>query len=343
MKSKIQLDRQAWILDMLKLQADERSISDVSGIRVGHYTVDDGDAQTGITVIMPCLENVLENKLQAACHVINGHSKSLGLMQVDELGVLESPIALTNTLCVGRIADGLVDYLLDEDKGGKIKSINVLVGECNDGKLNDIRKKSLAAENVLLAIKNAKTDFERGSVGAGRGMVCHGLKGGIGSSSARAVIEHKSYTVGALVLANYGRFDQLNLKGINVANALGLKKTAEETEKGSIIIVLATDAPLSSRQLKRVCKRATVGLAEMGSRIGHGSGDVVIGFSTKNKLKTDASKFIRCEFLKDEFLDEIFISAADATRDAIIDALLCASSVGNVPSLKDKLLQYKSE
>ncbi len=319
-------------------------ITDVKGVTVGHYTIDQGEIQTGVTVIMPCSDNPFLEKLPAASYVINGYGKTAGLVQIDELGTLESPIGLTNTLCVGRVQDALVSYMIARCKSDKhdLKSINVVVGECNDGKINAIERQSITKAHVESAIANAKKDFQRGSVGAGRGMVCHDLKGGIGSASRIVEILEKTYTVGALVLANHGKGEHLIIGNRPIGLELFAKEDSDSLEKGSIMVILATDAALDSRQLKRIAKRATAGIARVGSAFGNGSGDIVIAFSTANRVpdynrKRDAKSLLSSTRLPDILLDDLFGATIETVAAAVVDAIVSATTVRDVKSLKQRL------
>ena len=295
-------------------------ITDVKGIKVGHKTIDNGDIHTGVTVIIPSEDNIFLNKYIASTYVINGFSKSSGLIQIDELGTLESIIGLTNTLNVGTVQQAIVKHMLKDnpDIGKDTGTINTVVGECNDGYLNDIRKCAVTEEDVYEAIENATIDFELGSVGAGRGMSCFEMKGGIGSASRIIELDEKEYTIGVLVLSNFGLkkdfiFDNIRLSDYH----------DDALEKGSIIIIIATDIPLSSRQLKRVCKRMNVSLARLGSHLGNGSGDVVIGFSTANVIphyKTD--DIISLKEIHEDKIDIVFRASIEACEDAIMSSLL---------------------
>ncbi|PID82313.1 MAG: aminopeptidase [Clostridiales bacterium] len=322
-------------------------ITDVKGVKVGHCTIDEGRVHTGVTVIMPSDENVFLNKLESASYVINGFGKTAGLVQIDELGQLESPIALTNTLCVGRVHDALVSYMIERCRkdGHDLKSINVVVGECNDGTLNDISSQSVEKKHVFEAIENLREDFEVGDVGAGRGMTCHGLKGGIGSSSRIVNIGKEIYTLGALVLANHGLLHQLTIDGDPVGKRLCEKKESViNNEKGSIMVIIATDAPLDSRQLKRICKRATAGVARIGSEFGNGSGDIVIGFSTANKTKeTNEDSEVNIKRIKETLIDELFTACVESVSESIISALKNAKTLGKSISLAEALETLNKE
>ena len=315
-----------FIIGVGKLPRGTRNaITDVAGVRVGHATVDHGDAHTGVTVIVPCEGNVYARKPVAAAHVLNGFGKTCGLVQLEELGCLETPIALTNTLCVGRVADALVTHALREAERDGLDlpgTINPVVGETNDGRINNIRARSVGGRDVLDAIDAAGTDFAHGAVGAGRGTVCFGLKGGIGSSSRLIEIGGATYTLGVLVQSNFGRMPDLAVCGEPIGRRIAV---TEEPERGSVMVVVATDAPLSSRQLGRVIRRATVGLVRCGSYMGHGSGDVFIGFTTANYMSDSANGMpLGLQVLPEAALDGLFRACAEATEEAVLDSLLAA-------------------
>lgn len=318
------------------------AITDVAGTAVGHITLDQGDVQTGVTVLLPNSDNLFLQKVPAGLDVINGFGKSAGLMQVQELGVLESPIALVNTFSVSVASTALILDAMAENPelGRSLPTLNPLVFECNDGWLNDARSMSLQASHVLDALTSARGVqgaqlFLQGSVGAGRGMSCHGLKGGIGTASRRLLFQGRPYTLGALVLANQGRPNALTLAGQRVGQALQALVTKRATgmadsgpERGSIIMILATDAPLDARQLKRLARRAGAGLARTGSDYGHGSGDIALAFSTAYRipqLATDPMPAVT--MLHESAMDLFFQAAAEATEQAIIRALFSATTV----------------
>ncbi len=320
-------------------------ITDVAGLRVGHCTIDTEESKTGVTVLIPSEENVFINKLVAASYVLNGFGKSLGLVQVDELGSLESVIALTNTLNVGLVHDAVVEYMLEEGKkaGVEIESINPLVFECNDAYLNDIRLRAVKKEHVFEAIKSAVEDFEEGDTGAGKGMSCHHLKGGIGSASRIVTLDGKAYTVGVLVLSNHGRLKDLTINGSGIGARIHKALEAESHEdKGSIISIIATDIPLDSRQLGRICKRAGVGLARLGSYIGHGSGEIMLAFSTANVLKSDTGRdMIDMKLLREDKLDTVFRAAAECEEEAVLNSMLTSGKVkGTAGRTRQTLRDY---
>jgi len=303
------------------------AISDVGEIRVGHVTLDLGAIQTGVTVVVPHAGDPFADKVPAAAAVINGFGKSVGLIQVEELGVFETPIALTNTFSVGAVMQAQIRAAMAAHPklGREWATVNPLVFECNDGYLNDIRALAVTEEHYRTALENASADFVQGSIGAGRGMSAFELKGGIGTASRRA----GDYTVGALVLANHGRLPTLTLAGHPLGRKLTeRKKPADEPEKGSIIMLLATDAPLDARQLRRLALRAGAGLARTGSVFGHGSGDIALAFSTAYTLPHLPERpMLALAMLHETRLDPLFHAAADATEQAIIHALWHAEPV----------------
>lgn len=307
------------------------SIADVSGVLVGHKTIVDGDVQTGVTAILTKPFNWFRDKTLAACHVINGFGKTVGLTQLEELGSLETPIILTNTLSVGRASDSLVKFMLShfDEIGGKQGTVNPVVCECNDSYLNNIRKQVVTERDVFHALNNASADFARGSVGAGRGMSCYQLKGGIGTSSRIIDIENEEYVIGGLVLCNMGELKDLRVDGKPIGKRIqGVLDLENENDSGSIIIILATDLPLSHLQLKRMSKRATAGLSRTGTYIGHGSGDIVISFTTQNSIKSICDIPIEKKLeLHDSYMDKVFRGVVEVVEASIIDALLSSDEV----------------
>jgi len=312
------------------------AITDVPGVTVGHCTLADGATQTGATVLLPQTGNLFLHKLPAGLAVINGFGKSVGLMQVQELGLLESPIALVNTVAVGAASTALIRDALAQNPelARSLPTLNPLVFECNDGWLNDARVLALQESHVAQALAAARdaqgrARFEQGSVGAGRGMSCHGLKGGIGSASRRLTWQGQPYRLGALVLANQGRPEALTIAGRRIGVPLQARlATSDNEERGSIIVLLATDAPLDARQLTRVARRAAAGLARTGSDYGHGSGDIALAFSTAWRVPQLASEPMPAvTLLHETALDLFFQAAAEATEQAILHALFAATSV----------------
>ncbi|MBR8330568.1 P1 family peptidase [Burkholderia ambifaria] len=309
------------------------TIADVPGVTVGHATLDAGDVQTGVTVVKPHPGDLYRSKVPAGAVVINGFGKSVGLVQVDELGTLDTPIALTNTFGVGAIAHAQIRAAIANNPqiGRDWSTVNPLVFECNDGYLNDIQAFAVTAAHYDDACRTAARDFARGAVGAGRGMSCFDLKGGIGSASRVAVAAGRPYTVGALVLANFGRLPMLTLGGVPLGRIVAQRRAAAAAqaapEQGSIILLLATDAPLDARQLSRLARRAGAGLARTGSVYGHGSGDIALAFSTAYTIPHDASSVALPALVADAALDSLFMAAAESVEHAIADALLQAVTV----------------
>ena len=288
-------------------------ITDVPGVRVGHATVDSGDCHTGVTVVVPPGENPFLDKLTAASVVFNGFGKTLGLVQVDELGTLETPIAITNTLNVGKVHDAMVSYMLAlcEHDQVRLTSVNPVVCECNDSRLSDIARRPVGEREVFAALESAGTDFAQGAVGAGRGTVCYGMKGGIGSASRIMRLGDRDYTMGLLVQTNYGA--SADFRGGRIPGGLSA------SDQGSIILVAATDLPLSARQLKRVLRRASVGMARLGSYVGHGSGEIAVGFTTARPVRQDA--FCVQTILREDLMDEPFRAIGECAEEAILQSL----------------------
>ncbi|MFM0729342.1 P1 family peptidase [Paraburkholderia sediminicola] len=332
------------------------TIADVEGVTVGHCTLDESAVQTGVTVIRPHRGDPFLNKVPAAASVINGFGKSIGLVQVEELGVLETPIALTNTFGVAAVAQGQIRAAIEVNPriGREWSTINPLVFECNDGYLNDIQALAVSERHFAEAYKAASVDVASGSVGAGRGMSCFDLKGGIGNASRVVDVAGRRYTVGALVLANFGRLPMLTIDGAPLGRVLAeraakaaaastaplatsatlatpasstIPATASKPEQGSIIMIVATDAPLDARQLKRLSLRAAAGLARTGSVYGHGSGDIALAFSTAYTVPHESDFVALPPVLADARLDPLFRACADSVEQAIVDALWSATSV----------------
>ncbi len=298
-------------------------ITDVPGVSVGQTTIKNDLNKTGVTVIIPHNENVFDNKPVASSFVLNGFGKTSGLIQVEELGNIEAPIALTSTLNVGLVMDAMVEYTL-KNATSEITSVNTVVMECNDGRINSPFNRAVKAEHVFKAISEASSDFEEGDVGAGTGMICYGLKGGIGSSS-RLLPIGKGYTLGVLVQTNFGSLKDLIVCGKSVGEEIKNESLNNE-EKGSVIVVMATDLPMSSRQIKRVLKRASVGLARTGSFIGHGSGEVFLGFTTSNIMKSDENDdVLSMSMINESKMNVVFRAIAEATEEAVLNSMLMSS------------------
>ena len=306
-------------------------ITDVADVQVGHVTLDEvineeqgTYACTGVTAILPHSGNVFREKVIAASYVMNGFGKTTGLVQINELGLLESPIMLTNTFGVPAVTQGTLQYMLTQNReiGETTGTINIVVGECNDSYLNSIREMPVQPQHAIESIETASNEkVQEGAIGAGKGMVCFGYKGGIGTSSRLVEFEDCcTYTVGCLVLSNFGKKEELTY----ARNIAALQGGLSETRDGSIIIVLATDAPLSDRQLQRVAKRCGIGLGRTGSHFSHGSGDIVIAFSTAQKIQHNeqSHKEMRWQVREDHpMMNQLFVSAAEATEEAILNSL----------------------
>ena len=310
------------------------AITDVTGVSVGHATLVVGDnVRTGVTVVVPHAGNVFQDKVAGAVFVGNAFGKLAGSTQVDELGTIETPIALTNTLSVGAVMDGLVRWTLDQPGNLNVRSVNALVGETNDGGLNDIRGQHVRPQHVLDALAVASTGpVVEGSVGAGTGTQAFGWKGGIGTASRQLAASLGGYTLGVLVQSNYGGV--LTMGGAPLGQLLGRYAYQPRPEKpefgdGSCMIVVATDAPIDARDLKRVAARAIYGLARTGSSYSNGSGDFAIAFSTAPELRTrfgSATPQART-LLPTDGVSPLFQAALEATEEAVYNSLLKATSV----------------
>lgn len=309
------------------------AITDVDGVRVGHVTVRQGRRfNTGATVIVPADGNLYAEKLPAAIHVANGYGKLAGLSQVRELGELETPIALTNTLNVAEGVAALVEWTLALPDNEDVRSVNAVVGETNDGFLNDIRARVLTRDHFIEAIRAAKSGpVAEGAIGAGTGTVAFGFKGGIGSSSRRLPPSLGGYVVGVLVQSNFGGV--LSIDGVRVGEALGqfyLREAAgtDASADGSIMIVVATDAPLGDRNLERLAKRSIAGLARTGATMTNGSGDYVIAFSTAQSVRRSSGATMHdLRELANHAVSPLFQAVAEATEEAIYNSLLQAEDV----------------
>lgn len=304
-------------------------ITDVQGVKVGHVTLyekmnEEQTIATGVTAILPHDGDLFVQKVRAASAVINGFGKTAGLVQINELGLLESPIMLTNTLSVGPVMQGTLQYMLDQNKeiGDTTSTINIVVGECNDGYLNSIRLQAVKSKHAIQAIENASSGpVEQGAVGAGKGMVCFGYKGGIGTASRIVTAGKNAYTVGCLVLSNFGKREE--------ALFADWGKMQLDTPDGSIMIVIATDAPLSDRQLKRLAKRCAAGLGRTGSNIDNGSGDITIAFSTANPYEHSTDQHLEdITCLRDDHpvMNQLFQAVVETTEEAVINSLRYAET-----------------
>lgn len=331
------------------------AITDVAGVRVGHYTLISGDnIRTGATAIVPHAGNIFQEKVPAAIYLGNGFGKLAGYSQVAELGDLETPIVLTNTLNVATAVEALIDYSLAQPGNEAVRSVNAVVGETNDGTLNDIRGRHLQPRHILEAIAAAQEGpVAEGNVGAGTGTVCFGFKGGIGTASRTLPANLGGYTVGVLVQTNFGGV--LSIDGVPVGEELGqyiFRRQLEDNGDGSCMIVVATDAPLDARNLERLAKRAFLGLGRSGGIASNGSGDYVIAFSTAEGLRVPyepTGTLLRQEVLHNAAVSPLFLAAIEATEEAVINSLFAAETMtGNgvtiealpVPRVLDIMRKY---
>lgn len=303
------------------------AITDVSGVSVGHFTLIKGqDIRTGVTAIVPHQGNVFQEKVPAAIYVGNGFGKLSGYTQVKELGNIETPIVLTNTLSVPVAMDALISYTLRQPGNEEVRSVNAVVGETNDGWLNDIRGRHIEIDHVLSAIANAQPGpVQEGSLGAGTGTISFGYKGGIGTASRVLPATAGGYTVGVLVQTNFGGV--LKVAGFPVGKELQNHPYAGGSADGSIVIVIMTDAPLDPRNLERLAKRAMLGLGRTGGIASNGSGDYVIAVSTavQNRVSQEGKELTRAgEFLKNQGMTPLFLAAIEATEEAILNSLFTA-------------------
>ena len=306
------------------------AITDVAGVRVGHRTLVQGESVlTGATAIVPHGGNLFQQKVPAAVYVGNGFGKAAGFLQVRELGNIETPIVLTNTLAVGTAIEAVVRWTLERPGNEQVQSVNAVVGETNDGRLNDIRAPRVTPSDVRASIDVAASGpVEEGSVGAGTGTVAFGWKGGIGTSSRVLPAKLGGYTVGALVQSNFGGL--LTIDGVRVGEKLGQYDFRQEIPggDGSCMIVLATDAPLSSRNLERLARRAVLGLARTGSYMSNGSGDFVIAFSTVNLVPHAAAGRTRSiEELENDLVSPLFLAVVESVEEAVYNSLTRATTV----------------
>lgn len=309
------------------------SITDVEGVKVGHHTlIKDNDIRTGVTAILAHGGNIFQQKVPAAIYIGNGFGKLAGFSQVEELGNIETPIVLTNTLSVPTAADALIDYTLALEGNENVRSVNPVVGETNDGYLNDIRGRHIKKSDVISAIVEAHSGkVQQGNVGAGTGTRAFGYKGGIGSSSRVLPDKLGGYIVGALVQTNFGGV--LQIAGVPVGKELDkyyLSDTLNETPDGSCMIVIATNAPLDARNLKRLAKRAIMGLAKTGGIASNGSGDYVIAFSTSDSVRIpyrSDQPTSSVNVLRNDQMSPLFMAAIEATEEAIINSLFAAETL----------------
>ncbi len=318
------------------------AISDVPGVLVGHTTLihgkgklvpGKGPVRTGATAILPHKDNLFTEPVVGTVHIINGFGKAVGLAQLLELGRIETPILLTSTLNVGLVEDAVTQYVIEQnpEAGVSGSTPNPIVAECHDGYLNDAQGRHVHKEHIFQAIRSATAKIEEGCVGAGTGMMAFGYKSGIGTASRELPDKHGGFTIGGLVVPNCGRKGDLIIKGIPITQILDELQQPSPTslltsEGGSIIVILATNAPLTSRQLTRIARRAVIGIGRTGSVVSHGSGDFVIAFSTAYRDQTNKQDLVvRRTQLLDRRLTPFFGAAIEVTEEAILNALCMAT------------------
>ncbi|KAA0948450.1 P1 family peptidase [Sporosarcina sp. ANT_H38] len=340
------------------LRGQRNTITDVLGVKVGHVTLEqvlpNGDSVcTGVTAILPHSGNVFEQKVPAASFVLNGFGKTAGLIQIEELGVIESPIMLTNTFSVGAVLEGTLAYMLDENHsiGDSTSSLNVVVGECNDSYLNSMRLMKVRPNHAIEAIQNADSTIEQGAVGAGKGMICFGMKGGIGSSSRLVQKDDVCFTVGVLTLTNFGkagecRIDEwLNQNDFEVTGSILQSEADNLKPDGSVIIIVATDAPVNERQLKRLAKRASIGLGRTGTHIHNGSGDIIIAFSNGFTIPHESTDMTNAyELLRDDhpIMNDLFQAVIEATEEAVYQSMIHAeTTLGRMDRVVNSWMNHK--
>nr|WP_247656668.1 P1 family peptidase [Maribacter sp. MMG018] len=312
---------------------ENNAITDVKGVRVGHTTIIEADSiRTGVTAILPHSDNIFQSKVPAAIYIGNGFGKLAGYSQVEELGNIETPIVLTNTLSVPVASNALIDYTLRMPGNENVRSVNSVVGETNDGWLNDIRGRHVKESHVLQAIESAKIGpVEEGNVGAGTGTICFGYKGGIGTASRVVPVSLGNFTVGVLVQTNFGGVLEIN--GVPIAKELKKYPYRDKIlndADGSCMIVIATDAPLDARNLKRLAKRAMLGLAKTGGIASNGSGDYVIAVSTAktNRVAYESdSMYKEDKLLRNDAVSPLFLATIEATEEAILNSLFAAKTM----------------
>jgi len=335
-------------------------ITDVSGVMVGHCTIvkgsgsldpGKGPVRTGVTVILPHGGNLFERPVKASYFDFNGCGGLGGALQIREFGLIDTPIALTNTMSMGTVTTALVKHMLKQNPGSGVNDDTIIpvVSECDDSWLNDSRGLHVREEHVFEAIENASAEVREGAVGGGTGMTSYDYKGGIGTSSRLVSVPAGKYTVGTLVMSNHGEWQELRVDGVPIGSLLG-SPDAQRPEKGSIVMVVATDAPLDSRQLGRLARRAIMGLAVTGSASHNGSGDIVVSFSTANMHdRYKGNGLLTDHLLRDGDVDPLFRATIDSTAESIVNSLFAAETLqgrdGHVSSALpiDKTLQLLKE
>lgn len=318
------------------------AITDVPGVKVGHATIREGSARTGVTAILPHAGDLFRRRVVAGAATLNGFGKSAGLMQLEELGEIETPILLTNTMAVPACAAALTRMAIEANPGiGRgAPSLNALVMECNDGILNDMQALPVTEAHVRAAVGAAGVEVAQGTVGAGTGMRTFGMAGGIGTASRIVRTMGAEFSLGALVLSNFGAREELRVLGRRIAPPGGAEGG---TDKGSIIIVMATDAPMGSRQLTRLARRASAGLGRLGSFLAHGSGDVAVAFTTANQIDAASERAVEpIRRLSESAMDAFFLAAVEAVEESVLHALWFAEAAPGydgtiLPALRDIL------
>ncbi len=321
------------------------AITDVPGVKVGQVTLIEGDSiRTGVTAILPHGGNIFQQKVPGAIYVANGFGKLTGVTQVEELGNIETPIILTNTLSVPTAADAVIDYILSLSGNKTVTSVNPVVGETNDGYLNDIRGRHVKKEHVIEAINKAATGpVEEGCVGAGTGTSCYGWKGGIGTASRKLPESRGGYTVGVLVQTNFGGILQINgyPVGIKIGNYYMKSSVEERQSEGSCMVVVATDAPLDSHNLKRLAQRALLGIPRTGGFYSNGSGDYCVAFSADEGVRIPyrtRESTLKQEILRTDRMSPLFLAAAEASEEAILNSLFKATTMEGKDGHKEEAL-----
>jgi D-aminopeptidase len=321
------------------------AITDVPGVKVGHVTLIEGESiRTGVTAIIPHEGNIFQQKVPGAIFVANGYGKLTGVTQVEELGTIETPVILTNTLSVPTAADAVIDYMLSLPGNETVGSVNPVVGETNDGGLNDIRGRHVKKEHVIEAITKAVSGpVEEGCVGAGTGTSCYGWKGGIGTASRKLPESRGGYTVGVLVQTNFGGILQINgyPVGIKLGNYYMKNSIEERQSEGSCMVVVATDAPLDSHNLKRLAQRALLGISRTGGFYTSGSGDYCVAFSAAESVRIPYStreNTLKQEILRADRMSPLFLAAAEASEEAILNSLFKATTMVGKDGHKEEAL-----
>jgi D-aminopeptidase len=313
------------------------AITDVAGVKVGHVSLNEGDEiRTGVTAILPHSDNLYQNKVPAGYSQGNGYGKMMGTTQVIELGELETPVLLTNTLSVPEAAAGSIEWTLAQPGNESVRSVNAVVGETNDGRINNIRLRAIKPEHAIAAITNASEGpVAEGSVGAGMGTVNFGWKGGIGTSSRILPEEEGGFTVGVIVQTNYG--GELHIMGVPMTaealDTVSARVAQEASPDGSVMIIIATDAPLSDRNLERLAKRSFLGLGRTGSAMSNGSGDYALAFSTAESVRRTTARQAMLSRIADwpnGRMTPLFQAVVEATEEAVYNALFKASDVQGI-------------